>query len=37
MNESKHGSQELPPANLRSQIWADGQLETVNRKPFAVK
>ena len=33
MNENKHGSRELPPTNLKSQIWADGYLETVNRKP----
>ena len=33
MNENKHGSRELPPANLKSQIWADGWRDTVNRKP----
>ena len=33
MNENKHGCLELPPANLKSQIWADGQRETVIRKP----
>ena len=36
MNES-NGSHELPPENPKSQIWADGQRETVNCKPFAVK
>ena len=24
MNENKDGSRELPPANLKSQIWTDG-------------
>ena len=24
MNENKHGSRELPSANLKSQIWVDG-------------
>ena len=24
MNENKHGSHEQPPANFKSQIWADG-------------
>ena len=33
MNEDKHGSSELPSTNLKSQIWADEQRETVNRKP----
>ena len=33
MNENKHGGRELPPANLKSQIWADGWRKTVNRKP----
>ena len=40
MNENKHGSRELPPANLKSQIWADGESENVNRNrslSFAVK
>ena len=33
MNENKHGCLELPPANLKSQICADGQREIVIRKP----
>ena len=33
MNENKHVSRELPPANRKSQIWADEKRETVNRKP----
>ena len=33
MNESKHGSRELPPANLKSPVWVNGERETVNRKP----
>ena len=33
MNESKHGSHELPPANLKSQLWEDLYRETVDRKP----
>ena len=32
MKENKYGSRELPPANLKSQIWADGLRETVNHK-----
>ena len=31
MND-KYGRRKLPPANLKSQIWADGWRETVNRK-----
>ena len=31
--KNKHGSRELPPANLKSQIWADGEHETANGKP----
>ena len=33
MNENKHGSRELTPENLKFQIWADGERETVNRIP----
>ena len=33
MNKNKHGSIELPPANLNSYIWADRKRETTNRKP----
>ena len=29
--KNKHGNRE--PANLKSQIWADGEHETANRKP----
>lgn len=33
MKEDKHGSRELPPANLKFQIWIDP-----NRKPpFAIR
>ena len=32
MNENTHGSRELPPANHKSQIWADRYRKTVNGK-----
>ena len=33
MNKNKQGSRKLPPANLKSQIWANGKRENVNHKP----
>ena len=33
MDENKYGRRKILLANLESQIWADGQRKSVNRKP----